>query len=100
MYKISKGLVPAIPSTEYLTKIRVKRTVKANPKYTCKNYETINFVERHQNLNDNCYKTISATSTVYKNSFFPRTIGDWNQLGNTSQPTLESFKRSLRVTKP
>ena len=98
MYKISKGLVPAIPSTEYLTKIRVKRTVKANPKY--KNYETINFVERHQNLNDNCYKTISATSTVYKNSFFPRTIGDWNQLGNTSQPTLESFKRSLRVTKP
>ena len=98
MYKISKGLVPAIPATDHLTRLRDKRKKKSNPAY--KDYETVNFVDKYQNLHENCYKTIDSRTTVYRNSYFPRTVADWNQLGDTSQPTLESFKRSLSVTNP
>ena len=71
MYKISKGLVPAIPATDHLTREVDKRQRKENPKY--KDYETTNYVTKHQRLNNNCYKTISGETTVYKNSF-PTTI--------------------------
>ena len=97
MFKISKGLVPAIPAADYITPIRHKRKTKAKVFENC---ETRNFVERYQNLHENCYTTIDTRTTVYRNSFFPRTISEWNQLDSTSQPTLESFKRSLSVTRP
>ena len=96
MYKISRGLVPAIPPTEYLTPIRHKRKIKTK---TFENCESKNFVEKHQQLNDNCFTTINSRSSVYANSFFPRTISDWNQLDNTSHPTFDSFKKSIH-TKP
>ena len=49
MYKISKGLVPAIPATDHLTREVDKRQRKENPKY--KDYETTNYVTKHQRLN-------------------------------------------------
>ena len=73
--------------------------MKENPEY--KDYETTNYVTKHQRLNNNYYKTISGKTTVYTNSSFPRTIFDWNQLGDTSQPTIDSFrKRSLNKRRP
>ena len=97
MFKISKGLVPAIPPTDYLTPIRHKRKIKAK---TFENCESKNFVEKHQQLNDNCFTTINSRSSVYANSFFfPRTISEWNQLHDTSHPTFDSFKKSIH-TKP
>ena len=98
MYKISKGLVPAIPATDHLTREVDKRQRKENPKYKDQDYETTNYVTKHQRLNSNCYKTISGKTTVYRNSFFPRTIFDWNQLGDTSQPTTDSFRKSVQRT--
>ena len=67
MFKISKGLVPAIPPTDYLTPVRHKRKIKAK---TFENCETKNFVKKHQQLNDNCFTTINSRSSVYETLFF------------------------------
>ena len=96
MFKISRGLVPAIPPPEYLTPVRHKRQIKAKSFENC---ETKNFVEKHQQLNENCFTTINSKSSVYSNSFFPRTISEWNRLDDTSHPTFDSFKKSIH-TKP
>ena len=73
-----------IPSNEYLTPVRNKRKIKAKVYDNC---VTKNFVSEHQNLNDNCFTTISSNSTIYRNSFFPKMIVDWNQLGDISLPS-------------
>jgi len=43
------------------------------------------------------FKNISASSTVYKNSFFPRTIPQWNSLDKdiAEAPSLSCFKNRL-----
>ena len=93
LYKISRDEVPAIPSEAYLTPVRNKRRVKA------KNFENCvssNFVTRHQLLHENCYKPIAGNTVIYNNSYFPRTISEWNQLSDTSAPSLDIFKQQLR----
>ena len=93
LYKISRDEVPAIPSEAYLTPVRNKRRVKA------KNFENCvssNFVTRHQLLHENCYKPIAGNTVIYNNSYFPRTISEWNQLSDTSAPSLDIFKQHLR----
>ena len=70
MYKIERGLVPAIPKDTYLKPIREKRKVKAKTFTDC---ETKNFVEKYQNLHSNCFEAISTPNKTYSNSFFPRT---------------------------
>ena len=89
LFKISKGLVPAIPTSDYLTPITEKRKIKAKLFRDC---ESKNFVTNQQRLHSNCYTPIIGTSNIYKNSFFPRTINQWNQLSEVNAKTLESFK--------
>ena len=38
----------------------------------------------------------SGKTNVYTNSFFPRTISDWNQLKNTSFPSVEAFRTAIQ----
>ena len=92
LYKISNNLVPAIPSSDYLTPMRNKRKITAKRFDDC---DATNFVNRHQNLHDKCYNLPSTNSTIYKNSYFPRTIGEWNQLKETSYPSVEVFRKNL-----
>ena len=92
-YKISRGLVPAIQPTDYITPVENKRKRKAK---TFENCVTNNFVTSQQFLNNNCYTPIIGTTKIYKNSFFPRTISHWNQLEDTPAPTLEAFKKHLK----
>ena len=77
MYNLSKGLVPAIPSNEYLKPITSKRKIKAK---TFSDYKSDNIIKRHQILHDNCYQLPQTRTVVYKNSFFPKTISEWNKL--------------------
>ena len=77
MYNLSKGLVPAIPSNEYLKPITSKRKIKAK---SFSDYKSDNIVKRHQILHENCYQLPQTTTVVYKNSFFPKTISEWNEL--------------------
>ena len=94
MYKISNNLVPAIPSKDYLTTVVNKRRIQT-PAYL-RDYERKNFVERYQHINNSCYKVPVATTDIYRNSFFPRTISDWNQVKDTSQPSVEVFRKTIQ----
>ena len=93
LYKISKGLIPAIPKDQYLKPIVNKRKIKAK---TFDNFVTTNFVTRRQTLNENSYTVPDAISEQYKNSFFPRTIPEWNEL-EVSASTVEDFKRQMQA---
>ena len=75
--QVNNDLVPAIPPTDYLIPMRNKRKITAKRFGDC---EAINFVTRHQNLNDKCYNLPTTNTTIYRNSYFPRTTGEWNQL--------------------
>jgi len=95
LYKISKGTVPAIDPSTYLKPIENKRRIKA------KNYSdcvTNNVVQKHQNIHSKCFQLPPSVNTEYRNSFFPRTIVDWNQLGEVivSAESVDTFKSLFR----
>ena len=96
LYKIDRGLVPAIDKNTYLKPIRAKRKIKAK---TYENCETKNFVRKYQNLNSKCFELPHCTEHKYVNSFFPKTITEWNQLDDhiVSAPSVNIFKDRLRT---
>ena len=95
-YKIVEGLVPAMPPHQFLEPERAnKRPIRATTKF--KDFITSNVVEKHQTLNSRPYKTISTRTDQFKNSFFPRTVIDWNQLPDDAvqATSTEAFKRRI-----
>ena len=94
LYKISRKQIPAIPSDTYLKPVVNKRKRKETKKIA--NYVTSNNVTKYQLCHDNCYKYVPGNTVIYNNSFFPRTISEWNQLRDTSAPSLETFKELIR----
>ena len=94
LFNIQKGTVPAIPKDDYLKPIKPKRQVRAKTFTDC---VSTNFVQRHQNLNINCFELPKAYSGAYRHSFFPKTISEWNQLPDqvVNAPSVEAFKNHL-----
>ena len=94
LYKIANGLVPALPPESFLTPIRNKRKIKAKIFHDC---DSKNIVTSSQLLNQQCFQVPQGTSATYKNSFFPKTIVEWNQLSDNviSASTVETFKTRL-----
>ena len=95
LYNISKGQVPGIPAKNYLLPIKNKRKIKAKTFDSC---VTQNIIQRHQNLHSNCFQLPDSQTTPYKNSFFPRTISEWNELSEDviSAPSIDVFKARLK----
>ena len=48
--------------------------------------------------NNHKFRHIGVNTSQYRQSFFPKTIGAWNQLPYADSPTLESFRRNLLST--
>ena len=94
LYKVVEGLVPAIPSASYLTPIRSKRRIRAK---VFGDYVSTNIVTSSQTNNSKCFVVPTASTEVYKHSFFVRTIIDWNQLDDNivGATSVESFKSRL-----
>ena len=94
LYNISKGKVPAIPANDFLIPIKNKRKIKAKTYDSC---ITQNIIKRHQNLHNNCFQLPESKTLPYKNSFFPRTISEWNELSEVvvSAPSIDVFKARL-----
>ena len=65
-YKISEGVVPAIPPNTFLTKVRNKRKIKAKP---LQDFVGKNIVKKHQQCNSKCYQVPPANKENYRNSF-------------------------------
>ena len=77
LYNVQKGLVPAIPANDYLKPIQSKRKIKAK---TFSDFNIQNIVKRHQILHNKCYHLPSSKTDTYRNSYFPKTISEWNEL--------------------
>ena len=95
LFKIYEGLVPALPSETFLTKIapRQKKQIRAKSFSDC---VSNNFVVNYQCINLKRL-ALSSTTDAFKNSFFCRTIKEWNSLAEDiiSAPSVESFKAQL-----
>ena len=48
--------------------------------------------------NNHKFRHIGVNTSQYRQSFFQKTIGAWNQLPYADSPTLESFRRNLLST--
>ena len=96
LFKIYEGLVPAIPPENYLTKMnpRQKRQIRAKSFTDC---VSTNFVSKYQSRNSKRLELIPSTTDVFSNSFFCRTIKEWNSLAEDtiSATSVESFKARL-----
>ena len=96
LYKIAEDLVPAIPSDKYLKPIRDKRkrTAKVFPDHVSQNP-----VDKYETNNTRPFIIPEAkNSKQYKNSFFVRTIQEWNRLDNSvvNAESVNCFKARLR----
>ena len=94
LYKVVEGLVPAMQSHDYLTPIRGKRLIKPKVYTDC---VTSNIIDKQSTNNSKCLKTLQCTSEIYKYSFFPRTIIDWNHLDDNivRVDTVDGFRRAV-----
>lgn len=94
LFKVVEGLVPAIDINDYLRKQRPKRTIRAK---RFENFVTKNIVENSVNNNSKCFDQITASTEIYKQSFFPRTVLEWNRLPDSivCAESVEGFKSLL-----
>ena len=96
MYRVVEGLVPALPVQEYLTPKRRGRPIKAK-KYT--DCVTENVVVNLATNNSKCFQVPTCNTVQCRNSFFYRTVINWNNLDDdvVCLDTAEAFKSSLSM---
>ena len=90
-YKVVEGLVPAIPSRQYLNPHLAKRTIKSTRR---NDYITENVVESHIRNNNRSFIIGNYKTDQFRNSFFPKTTIEWNHLPDiiVNADTINSFK--------
>ena len=95
-FKMVEGLVPAMQSHDFLTPIRGNCHIKSKQYTDCVTSNTID-KQSTNNSTCKCFKIFQCNSETYKNSFFPRTIVDWNHLANNfvRTDTVDSFRKAV-----
>ena len=48
--------------------------------------------------NNHKFRHVAVNTSQYRQSFFPKTVGPWNQLSFADSPTLENFRTNLLST--
>ena len=95
-YKVVEGLVPALPSENFLTKdkSRQRRKIKTTTK---QDFITSNIVDRRIRNNDKCFDIKDCITPQFKESFFNKTTEEWNALDNNivNAPSAASFNHRL-----
>ena len=86
--------MPAMQSHDFLTPVRGKRLIKSKQYTDC---VTSNIIDKQSTNNSKCFKTVQCITEPYKNSFFPRTIIDWNHLDDNivRAETVDSFRKAV-----
>ena len=95
-YKVVEGLVPALPSENFLKKeSRSRRKIKTTTK---KDFVTTNIVDNYVRNNDRCYNVQTCNTTELSESFFIKTVREWNALDNNTvnAPTVVAFGNQIR----
>ena len=96
MYKIVRGMVPAINADEVFIPIRNKRQIKPKSHQDC--YSS-NIISKYALNNSECYKVPASNTDQHKNSYFVKTTSDWNCLSDTHirAETINSFKTAVHT---
>jgi hypothetical protein len=83
--------VPAIASEDFLKETRNKRKRKA---IQYEGFETSNIIDRQTVNNSRAFELIQCKTDIRKNSFFSKTIVDWNHLEDSvvCAKTEEGFR--------
>ena len=95
MYKVVEGHVPGILKDSYIQQHRPKRAIRRTKFF---GYSYSNIVDNYVTNNSKCYKPIrQANSVNFKNSFFVRTLFDWNKLEDSvvNLETIDSFRVAI-----
>ena len=95
LFKVAEGMLPPLPPDVYLTQMKNKRKIKPTNFENCvsknivNNYITNNSRPFEIPKNNGC--------DAYKNSFFVRTIPEWNGLANhiVTAESIETFKTRI-----
>ena len=95
MFKVVEGVMPAIPSSSYFEPVPNKRRIRAIRFIEFE--ESTNIMTSHELNNNKCFSTKRCNTNIYRNSFFVRTVHDWNQLDNStvSVTSVEAFRACL-----
>ena len=99
LYKVAEGLIPSLPPDKYLKTIKNKRHIK--PKKFSDHIST-NIVETYCTNNSRPFQIPPNNgSEIYKNSFFVKTIPEWNGLANNIviAESVDTFKTRLSKAK-
>ena len=94
LFKIIRGVVPAIRRDEFLSPVLNKRKIHARK---FEDSVCTNPVKRHSFNHAECYKVKPANSDQYRQSFFIKAVQDWNSLEGSvaCAKTVESFRAAL-----
>ena len=95
LFKIAEGMLPSLPSETYLTPIKNKRKIIPKKFKDCVSKK---LVETFGTTNDRSFQIpTNYGSEQYKNSFFIKTITEWNGLAShiVTAKSLDSFKTQL-----
>ncbi|XP_070195592.1 uncharacterized protein [Littorina saxatilis] len=82
--RISEGLIPALPPDKFLTPAASRRRRVIPTRF--QGYESSNIIERQAVNNTRGFRIPTCKTDQYKNSFFERTIAEWNQLSDADLP--------------
>ena len=94
LYKVVRGMVPAINADEFLIPIRNKRNIKPRVQ---SDFQTTNIVEKFSTNHLECFKISDSHTEQYRNSFFVRTVSKWNQLeeSHIRAETVNRFREAV-----
>ena len=94
LYKVVRGMVPAINADKFLIPIRNKRHIKSCVQ---SDFHTTNIMENFSTNHSERFKIPDSHTKLYKNSFFVRTVSEWNQLeeSHIRAETVNSFREAV-----
>ena len=98
-YKVAEGQIPAMPSSDFITRNEGKRQIRPKKFDNC---ISTNIVTKQSRINSKSIKIPEAKSEQYNNSFFVRTAIDWNNLEDNivqSKQLKTSKQQFLAVSK-
>ena len=93
-FKVVEGLVPAIPADKLTKQQKPGRLIRSS---TDKNFISSNTINSYIRNNDRCFVVHPCRTDQLRNSFFCRTVVEWNHLDNNivHSASVNSFKTAI-----
>ena len=100
LYKITEGLIPALPPQDFLTPANSGRRKIKPTRY--EDHATTNIMERQATKNSRGFQIPACRTEQYRNSFFVKTALEWNHLceATVTAGSARAFTAALSRSTP